>query len=157
MLLKILLLVSLPSFLVAQTVDEEITLIQTLYGVEKRKLVSDYMQIPDQFAEAFWKTYDQYEAERRELGHARLLLINDYAESFGSLTEETADKLAQAVLANNIQVEKLNESYYKKFKKETSALKAAQFMQLETYLQNVVRSEIQAGIPFIGEIERLRN
>jgi hypothetical protein len=39
-------------------------------------------------------------------------------------------------------------------KKKVGGLEAAKFIQLETYLQTAIRSELQEAIPLIGEIDR---
>jgi hypothetical protein len=135
---------------------DDLTVVQTMYGIEKRKLVSDYMKVPEAQATDFWSLYDKYEAERKELGKARYLLIGQYADNYASLTEEKADEIAKGLLANSLKYEKLHEAYYSKFKKVTSAITAAKFMQLEVYLQSQIRNEVQETIPFIGEIELLQ-
>jgi hypothetical protein len=151
----LLFVILIPCFSYAQ--NDDIALIQSMYGMEKRKMVTDYMQLPELSAAAFWDVYDKYEVERKELGRKRLLLINEYAENYMNLTNEKADQLAKDVLTNNVQYEKLHQKYYPKFKKATSALKAAQFLQLETFLQNEIRSAVQEEIPFIGDLEKIRN
>jgi hypothetical protein len=140
----------------AQTAGEDIAMIQNLYGMEKRKLVSNYMQIPQSQAAAFWSVYEQYEVDRRELGRKRIELIDQYAKTYKDLTDDKADEIAKGILENNVKLEKFHQSYYGKFKKATSAVTAAQFMQLELYLQSEIKREITANIPFIGEIDKLR-
>lgn len=151
----LLIVIFIPYLLYAQ--NDEISLIQSMYGMEKRKIVTDYMQLPEASATGFWEVYDKYEAERKELGRKRLLLINEYAENYINLTDEKADQIAKDMLANNVQYEKLHQKYYTRFKKVTSPLKAAQFLQLETFLQNEIRAAVQEEIPFIGDLEKLRN
>lgn len=147
----------LPLVINAQTLEDDISYIQNIYGMEKRKLVTEYMKIPESMATAFWTTYDNYEAARRDLGRKRLKILNEYSEQYASLTEEKADQLAKDMLANNVQFQKLYQTYYTTFKKATSALMAAQFIQLETYLQNSIWTEVQAEIPFLGELDKLRS
>lgn len=146
--------VSVSSF--AQALSDELAVMQNMYGIEKRKLVSDYMQIPESQATAFWSLYDKYEIERKELGKQRYMLIGEYADNYTSLTDEKADHIAKGLLKNTVKYDKLHEAYYSKVKKATSAITAAKFMQLEVYLQSQIRSEIQETIPFIGEIQKLQ-
>jgi hypothetical protein len=155
-LLMILFPLALPLSVLAQQSNDEVAIIQTTYGIEKRKLVSDYMNIPQQQAIAFWSIYDDYEKERKDLGKERLTLIDQYAKNYATLSEDKADEIAEGVLANNLKLEKFHQAYYKKFKKATSAVTAAQFIQLELYLQSEIKREITNNIPFIGEIEKLR-
>jgi hypothetical protein len=153
-LIAVMVASSLSTF--AQSGGEEIAMIQNLYGMEKRKLVQNYMQIPQSQAAAFWSVYEKYEVERRELGRTRIELIDQYAQNYKNLTDDKADEIAKGILENNVKLEKFHQSYYSKFKKATSAVTAAQFMQLELYLQGEIKREITSNVPFIGEIEKLR-
>jgi len=62
--------------------------------------------------------------------------------------------LITEVLKLNGEQTKLYQKYYGKMKKVISPLKAAQFIQLEVYLENAVRTQIQSQIPFIGDLDR---
>ncbi len=135
---------------------EDVEIIQSLYGKDKKDLVGAYMNLQEPQAAAFWKVYDEYEGERKALGQKRMELIKDYANNYETLTDETADGLAKAMLKNNAAYEKLASKYYDKSKKVVGALNAAKFMQLELALQTAVKSEIQTAIPFIGEIDRTK-
>jgi hypothetical protein len=81
-------------------------------------------------------------------------IIADYAKNYSTLTDDKANQLANELFANNIAVEKLHKSYYKKFKKVLGGLDAAKLMQVESYLQNSIRAEVQEAIPFIGDMDR---
>ena len=153
-IIALVVLTSTASF--AQQSKDELAVVQNMYGIEKRKLVSDYMQIPEAQSAAFWSIYDKYEAERKELGAKRFELIGQYADNYKNLTDEKADEIAKGILKNNADYDKLHESYYGKVKKVTSAITAAKFMQMEIYLQGEIRNEISENIPFIGEIEMLQ-
>ena len=133
---------------------EDVEIIQSLYGKDKKDLIGAYMKLQEPQAAAFWKIYDAYETERKALGMKKMELIKDYANNYETLTDEKADELAKATLKNSAAYEKLYSKYYGKTKKELGALNAAKFMQLEMALQTEVRSEIQNSIPFIGEIDR---
>ena len=135
---------------------EDLEIIQSIYGKDKKDLVSEYMKLEEPKAAEFWKMYDAYELDRKALGQKKLQLLEDYAKNYETLTDEKADELAVATLKNNEAYNKLNSKYYKKAKKIVGALNAAKFMQLETALQTAVRNEIQSSVPFIGEIERTK-
>jgi hypothetical protein len=141
---------SLKSF--AQT--DEIQLIQSMWGIEKREIVKQYMALSEAEATAFWPVYDAYQEEYKALGKERLMIISDYADNLATITNEKADELALRLLKNNASVDKLQSKYYAKFKKVIPATRAVQFMQLDTYLQTMIRAEIQNNIPFIGELDR---
>jgi hypothetical protein len=135
---------------------EDMDILQSVYGKEKKDLVAAYMALAEPQAAAFWTVYDQYEAERKKLGMKRVELLNDYATHFETLTDAKADSLAKAMLGNNMEYEKLYSKYYEKAKKIIGALNAAKFLQLEIALQTVIKSETQNAIPFIGEMDRTK-
>ncbi|WP_373523062.1 hypothetical protein [Aquiflexum sp.] len=56
-------ILSIPIVGMAQTptVDDEITLIQSEFGMEKQALVRQYMDLPESRSQTFWNIYQQYE------------------------------------------------------------------------------------------------
>lgn len=138
------------------TVKEDIEIIQGKYGKSKKELVNKYMELKDSQADAFWKAYEAYEQERKELGKKRIELINDYINNYESLSNEKADQLLKATLKNDMAYDKLLSKYYEKMKKVIGARDAAKFIQLEHGLQTAIMSETQNAIPFIGDMDRAK-
>jgi hypothetical protein len=136
------------------TAKEDLDIIQAKYGKSKKELVNLYMNLSGAQATAFWKTYDAYEVERKNLGKEKVRLIDEYALNYDNLTEAKADELAKASLKNNMDFEKLLSKYYDKTKKDVGAINAAKFIQIEVSLQTAIRVEIQNMIPLIGEMEK---
>lgn len=134
----------------------ELGMIRDLLKKEKRDLVKDYMALDAGQSEKFWPIYDAYSAERSALADGRMKTLGEYAKNYSTLTDEQSDALVKATLKNDVSNTKLQKKYYKKFKKTIGATKAAQFLQMETYFQTMIRAEVQDAIPFIGEIERKR-
>src|SRR3954470_4406007 len=141
----------------AQITQDDVNLIQSIYGKDKRDLMQAYMHFNDSAsATAFWNLYDSYEAERKKLGQNFISILQDYAKNYETLDDKKADELVSRMSANNIAYENLFSKYYKKMKPVVGALKASQFLQLETYLRSVVKTSVLDDIPFIGEIDRSR-
>lgn len=140
----------------AQEANDEITMVQTIWGSEKRQLMIDYMEIPQAQAAGFWNVYEDYEAARRQLAKDRILVLDDYVNNFATLSEEKADDLATKMLANTLSEAKLRKQYYTKFKKASTSIDAAKFLQLDAYIQNTIRLALQDELPFIGELETKR-
>ncbi len=150
-----LLLFSLTSsFAFSQLSQDDIGMIQSMYGMSKRDLVQKYMKLPAGQDSAFWKIYNDYETARKQIGAKRINLLQDYANNYTTLTDEKANQLMTDVFKLNEAQNKLYQQYYAKMKKVIPPLKAAQFFQLEAYLESAVRTQINSQIPFIGELER---
>ena len=137
----------------SQSNKEDVDLLQAMYGKDKKELIKQYMQLTEPKASAFWKLYDEYEVERKKLGREKIRLIEDYANNYKSLTDAKADEISKGVIQNNLSTEKLYMKYYDKFSQAVGGVSAAKFMQMEVYLQTVVRNAIQEEIPFIHELD----
>jgi hypothetical protein len=147
----LLLLLILPfGAAVAQT-NDDVQILQSIYGKEKRDVVTLMMNLSEADGAKFWPIYDVYEAERKKLGAERAAIITEYAKNYSSLTDAKADELMARIFKNDLSVDKLHKSYYAKVKKALSPMKAAQFFQIEVYLQNQIRAAISDSLPFIGE------
>ncbi|HEY5823163.1 MAG TPA: hypothetical protein VIT44_02285, partial [Cyclobacteriaceae bacterium] len=55
-----------------QSIKNEIQIIQGVYGIEKKKLLVQAMQLNANEESKFWAIYDKYENRREELGSERL-------------------------------------------------------------------------------------
>jgi len=137
----------------AQTNTDEIALIQSAYGMEKKQIIVQFMKLTEAENAVFWKIYDEYEAERKELGKKRANNIIEYANNYGKLTDAKATELVNASMDVQINLNKLLKKTYAKLGKVMSPIRAAQFIQLENYLETMVRMEISDEIPLIGELE----
>jgi hypothetical protein len=136
----------------AQSNKEDVDFIQSIYGKEKKIIVSDFIKLEGAQKDAFWKIYDEYETEPKELGKKRVALLERYANSYMTLDDATTDQLTKDMMALGIKTDKLINTYYGKIKKASGVKAAAQFVQLETYFLSVIRAAIFENIPFIGEL-----
>jgi hypothetical protein len=142
------------SFIAFAQTPDEVQVAQGLWGMQKRDIVNQYMNMKPEEASKFWPIYDAYETERKKLGAERLQAISDYVNNYNALTNEKADAIIMKMFSSDEAYTHLQKTYYEKFKKEFGALKAAEFMQIELYLQTAIRFSIQDNIPFIADLEK---
>lgn len=133
----------------AQTNKEEIDYIQSVFGMEKKALVSDFMNLDASKSEAFWQLYDEYEIQRKDLGKKRIDLMNQYADNYSNMSAEVADKWMADVIKLSSSTEKLLVTYYKKIKKVTDPVTALKFWHVESYILNSIRQAISSEMPFV--------
>ena len=153
----VLLFIAVSSFIFTQAQigsDDELQMIKDYLKTEKKDLVKEYMKLDEAQSAKFWPMYDEFQEKRRGLAQERLQIIKDYGSQYASMTDDQATSLVKRIFKNDKAYSKLKESYFKKFSKSISPIKAAQFLQLEEYFRTMIRAEIQDAIPFIGEIER---
>jgi hypothetical protein len=155
---KVLLVTSaimlLATFVNAQASDPELDYIKKAYSKDKKTIVDEYMQLTVQEGAKFWAAYGAYEKSREKLAVERIKLLQQYVDNADKLTPALADKLGTAVLTNNMNLDKLNLQNFGKMKLAIGAVKAAKYMQLETYLQTTWRAMAQDMIPLIGELDK---
>lgn len=137
----------------AQSNADEINLMQSVYGMEKKDLIAKHMKIDADKSELFWQMYDEYELARKEIGKKRANNIIAYAEKYENLSDADADALVKASMEVQTGFIKLWEKTYKKMAKSISPVTAAQFIQAEMFLENMVRQELAMEIPMIGEFD----
>lgn len=137
----------------AQSNVEEIDLMQSVYGMQKKDLIAKHMKLEAGQADLFWKMYDEYEVARKNIGLKRVKNIELYAEKYENLTNEDADALMKASFGVNTEFIKLWEKTYKSMAKSISSVTAAQFIQAEMFFENMVRQELSMDIPLIGEFD----
>ena len=136
-----------------QSNKEEIEYFQSIFGMEKKAVVAEFIKLEGMSNEAFWTLYDQYETERKAHGQKRIALLNKYAEQYADLDDASTEEMMGEMIALGNQYNKLIVKYYKSIKKASGIKAAAQFYQLEAYFQSVIRLKIFESIPFIGEFD----
>jgi len=117
--------------------------------MEKKALVADFMSLEGTKADAFWKLYDEYEIQRKELGKTRIDLMEKYANNYNGMSAEVADKWMADVIKLGKSTDKLLETYYKKIKKVTDPVTALKFFHVESYILNSIRQTITSELPFV--------
>ncbi|MCK5814617.1 MAG: hypothetical protein KAH07_01605 [Flavobacteriaceae bacterium] len=133
----IAILCSLTGF--SQSSQNEIDLIQSVYGMEKKELVTSFVELDDDQKVAFWELYDTYEVKRNELGKERFDMLNKYVSDYGEIAHENADGIMKDGISLRKKSDKLIDGYYKKIKNKTDPVVALQFYQLERYLSDLIR------------------
>ena len=148
----LMLAIAISSF--AQSNKEEIELFQSVFGMEKKAIVEEFVQVDGEAKTAFWNLYDQYEAERKAHGQKRIALLNKYAENYLSLDDASTEEIMNEIISLGKEYDKIIQKYYKSIKKSCGIKPAAQFFQIEAYFQSAIRKTIFESIPLIGEIEK---
>jgi hypothetical protein len=127
---------------IAQTNQDEVQLMQSLYGMEKRDIVAEFIELSDSQQKEFWLLYDEYEIKRQEIGKERFRLLTSYVNDYGEVKPENADNFMKKVIPLRIKSDKLIDNYYKKVKTKTDPIVAMQFYQIENYLFDAIKMEL---------------
>ena len=131
----------------------EIELFKSVYKVEKKAMIMEFLKLSDDEAKGFWPIYESYESERSAIGSMRIELIQKYVESYNTMTDEQADEMMTASFDMRSKLEKLHKTYYAKIKKEMGALRAVQFVQFERLVKTSLDVELYNQLPLVGEFK----
>ena len=133
-------------FLFGQENADEIQFLQSVYGMDKREIIEEFVEIDEVQSNSFWRLYEEYEVKRKELGQKRFALLKKYVDEFGQVSKEDARNFMQEAISLRIRSDNLKDSYFKKISVETDPVVAMQFYQIETYLSDLIRQELLEGI-----------
>ena len=140
--------------LFAQVSQGDIQLVQKYFGADKLALVKEYMALSPAQDSAFWPIYNKYENERQILGKQRVEAVQAYLNNVKDITAEKATMMVDKGIALEVSFKQLQKKYFQELAKKVGPVKAAQFYQLENYINNVINLSIQESIPFVGEMEQ---
>ena len=136
-------------FIKAQTNKEEVDIMQAAFGMEKKAMVAEFVQLDATQKDAFWKLYDEYETQRKTYGKQRIDLLLEYNNTYEKMTNETADAWMNKALDLSKKTDALLLSYYKKVKKATNPINALQFYQVELFILTGIRNQLMGELPFV--------
>jgi hypothetical protein len=150
-LLFIFLIVSAKAF--SQIDTDETQMFQTLFGMQKKEIVSEFVKTDNTNKDQFWKLYEEYESNRKQLGQKKFAALNNYVKNYSKLNEAETDEVMRDVIDLANSQDKLISKYYFKIKKSVGIAVAAQFYQIEWYLQSQIRTNILENIPAIDKFD----
>jgi hypothetical protein len=139
----------LASFANAQSNKEEVDLMQAQFGMDKKAVVAEFVKPSDSQKDAFWKLYDEYETQRKELGKQRIELLLQYADQYKTLTSEQADAWTKKIMDLQKKTDNLITTYYGKVRAISDGIVALQFYQIENYILSGIRAQILSNVPFV--------
>lgn len=116
---------------------------------DKKLLVSMNMDLTDEEAKNFWLAYDDYQKELDQLNGRLGKAINEFAQTMdkGPLSDETAKKLLDEVLAIEDGEVKLKQSTADRLGKVMPMRKVARYLQIETKIRSIIKAELAREIP----------
>jgi len=120
---------------------------------DKKLFIAGNMQLTEAEAKGFWPVYEAYQDELFLLRARTLKLINDYAEAYKEMTNDTAKKLLDEYMAIEAVDLKLRKKYLGKFRKVLPDVKVVRYYQIENKINAALMYEVAANIPLIGNVK----
>ncbi len=116
---------------------------------DKKLFVATNMQLTESEANAFWPVYESYQAELGKLRDREIKLIEKFAASYETMSDDVAKKLLDDSLSIDSSHQKLRQSYLAKFRGVLPDNKVARYYQLESKINAVMEYELAKRIPLV--------
>lgn len=129
--------------------DQQMALMHKQIDSMKKQLIAANLTLTDTEAIKFWPVYDQYSAELKKITNTKDALIKEYANEYGSLTDEQADSLIRRWLDSDIAAFELRRKYLPVFRKVLGGKVTATFFQVEHRINAMIDLQLTSQLPLI--------
>ena len=116
---------------------------------DKKSIVTQYMNLSDAEAKAFWPVYDEIQTEQTALAKRMVDLLSSYATEMNanSLTDEKAAKLLDDWIKLDQDEAKQRAAAADKVLKALPGKKAARYLQIESEYRALRNYDLAATVP----------
>jgi hypothetical protein len=136
------------------SVEQDIQLLRQDIASQKKQLIASNLVLTETEAIKFWPIYDQYQAEYRKITDAEAALINEYAQDWGSVTDEHALQYWQRFQGVEQSVLQLRNKYVPIVSKVLPGTKTATFFQMDRRITLLLDVQLASQIPLVQEQPR---
>ena len=116
---------------------------------DKKVVVAAVLELTEGEAKVFWPVYNAYQSDMVAHYDRLLKLIDTYAKSYDSMTDQTATSLLKQYLDLERDHVALLTSYLPRFSKVLPPRKVAKLYQVENKARALVNYELARGIPLV--------
>jgi hypothetical protein len=116
---------------------------------DKMIVMGEALTMTSEQADMFWPIYRAYTQELSVIGDRRIALIKKFAEQYGEVTDESATAMATEWFSMESSYTKLLKKTHSTVSSNISPILAAQFVQVETALNMLLRLQIAAEVPLV--------
>lgn len=131
--------------------DQDIQLLRQDIRSKKKQLIAANLILTADEATKFWPVYDQYTAELVKINDTKYAAIKEYAEKWGTMTNEQALSLTNRALGVDQSVAQLRLKYVPIFEKVIPGSKVATFFQLDRRLQLLIDAQLASQLPLVQD------
>ena len=129
--------------------DQQMALLRKDIRSIKKQLIAANLTLTDAEATKFWPVYEQYSAEFGKINDTRTALIKEYADGYGSLSDQQADSLIRRWLDTDIAVSALRQKYVPIVRTVLPGKKAATFFQLDRRISMMIDLQLTSQLPLV--------
>jgi hypothetical protein len=129
--------------------QDNMSIIREALRANKKLFVAENIDLTVKEANDFWNLYDKFQDDLQKIGDRYVHLIEAYAKTYDTLSDEDALKLLKERMALDEEYQKLNQAYLPKFMKILPGKKVMRYYQLENKFIAVVKYDLAKQIPLM--------
>jgi len=129
--------------------DQDIDLMRKDIRSQKKQLIAQNLKLTDAEATKFWPIYDQYTAELVKINNKKYATIQEYADRFGTLTDEQAMTLMRQWMDVDIAAAQLRAKYLPIVSQAIGGKKGATFAQLDRRVSLMIELQLASQVPLV--------
>jgi len=127
----------------AQYLSDSVRFAESIWSMERKKIVLGHMQLTEGEKAGFWPVYDMYCNAIQYLEMEYIQLISEYNREVNNLDDMEIEKLSSRILQNDLLLAKVRKQFHKRFTKAISPSRTMEFLQLDTSIRTLLRTEAQ--------------
>jgi len=132
-----------------QVVAEELVQSRTVNQAKREATISANVEFTNEERSRFWPLYWEYREAVDKIDDRYIRMIQEYADSYQSMSDGQAKKLIQAWLQIALDRYDLKKQYVAKFQTALSAVKTMRVMQIENRLDVMMEESVGRRIPLV--------
>ena len=129
--------------------DQDIDLMRKDIRSQKKQLIAQNLKLTDTEATKFWPIYDQYTAELVKINNKKYTVIQEYADRYGTLTDEEAKSLMGKWMDVDIAAAQLRARYLPIVSQAIGGRKGATFAQLDRRVSLMIELQLASQVPLV--------
>ena len=129
--------------------DQDIALLRADLRSKKKQLIAENLNLADEQATKFWPIYDKYTSELVKINDEKYALIKQYAEAWGTMTNEQAASFITRWTNVDVQVAQLRGKYVPIVSQVLPGKATATFFQLDRRISMMIDLQLASQIPLV--------
>lgn len=142
------LLCFVPVTLYAQS-DEIKELTLEAIEADKKRIVAINMKLNEVESSVFWPLYEEYQEALAKMEDRMLEVLKAYAESYHTMSDETAQNLLSDYFAIEEQWLQLKKTYAKKFGEALPMKRVVRYFQIENKIEAMTKAGLVRLVPLV--------
>jgi hypothetical protein len=129
--------------------SQDLDLLRKDLRSQKKQLIAANLKLTDAEATKFWPVYDQYTAELVKINDQKYALIQDYADHWGTMTDQQALMFTRQWLDVDIATTQLRQKYVPIVSQVLNGRSTATFFQLDRRISMMIDLQLASQIPVV--------